>query len=103
MYAASEGLSVVAFDCRGPGGQAGNSARIENFLDFPTGITGHALAARALAQAQKPRSRRSLVITGASSMSTTAAGKRIHTATIPRYDCASQSRIATFCTEHKDT
>src|SRR5260370_3588475 len=53
VYAASEGLSVAAFDCRAPGGQAGTSARIENYLGFPTGISGHALAARAFTQAQK--------------------------------------------------
>jgi thioredoxin reductase (NADPH) len=53
VYAASEGLSVAVLDCRGPGGQAGTSARIENYLGFPTGITGQALAGRAFAQAQK--------------------------------------------------
>ncbi|CAG9167033.1 FAD-dependent oxidoreductase [Cupriavidus pampae] len=53
VYAASEGLSVAVFDCRAPGGQAGTSARIENYLGFPTGITGHALAGRAFVQAQK--------------------------------------------------
>ncbi|AGW93088.1 FAD-dependent oxidoreductase [Cupriavidus sp. DF5525] len=53
VYAASEGLSVVVFDCRAPGGQAGTSARIENYLGFPTGITGQALAGRAFVQAQK--------------------------------------------------
>ncbi|TDF64012.1 FAD-dependent oxidoreductase [Cupriavidus sp. L7L] len=53
VYAASEGLSVVVFDCRAPGGQAGSSARIENYLGFPTGITGHELASRAFVQAQK--------------------------------------------------
>jgi len=53
VYAASEGLSVVVFDARAPGGQAGASARIENYLGFPTGISGQALAGRAFAQAQK--------------------------------------------------
>jgi len=53
VYAASEGLRVVVCDCRGPGGQAGASARIENYLGFPTGITGQALAGRAFVQAQK--------------------------------------------------
>ncbi|MGO4809347.1 FAD-dependent oxidoreductase [Cupriavidus sp. 2MCAB6] len=53
VYAASEGLSVAVFDCRAPGGQAGTSARIENYLGFPTGITGQALAGRAFVQAQK--------------------------------------------------
>jgi len=53
VYAASEGLSVAVLDCRAPGGQAGTSARIENYLGFPTGIAGHALADRAFVQAQK--------------------------------------------------
>jgi thioredoxin reductase (NADPH) len=53
VYAASEGLSVVVLDCRAFGGQAGASARIENYLGFPTGITGMALMARAYNQAQK--------------------------------------------------
>ncbi|EQB07600.1 hypothetical protein L284_22340 [Novosphingobium lindaniclasticum LE124] len=53
VYAASEGLSVVVFDGRVVGGQAGASARIENYLGFPTGISGHALAARAFNQAIK--------------------------------------------------
>ncbi|QUN32456.1 FAD-dependent oxidoreductase (plasmid) [Cupriavidus sp. KK10] len=53
VYGASEGLSVVVLDCRAPGGQAGSSARIENYLGFPTGITGQALAGRAFVQAQK--------------------------------------------------
>src|SRR6202453_357269 len=53
VYAASEGLSVLALDCRAFGGQAGASARIENYLGFPTGITGIALMARAYNQAQK--------------------------------------------------
>jgi thioredoxin reductase (NADPH) len=53
VYAASEGLSVVVLDCRAFGGQAGSSARIENYLGFPTGISGIALMARAYNQAQK--------------------------------------------------
>jgi thioredoxin reductase (NADPH) len=53
VYAASEGLSVLVLDCRAFGGQAGASARIENYLGFPTGITGRALMARAYNQAQK--------------------------------------------------
>jgi len=53
VYAASEGLSVVVLDCRAFGGQAGASSRIENYLGFPTGITGMALMARAYNQAQK--------------------------------------------------
>jgi thioredoxin reductase (NADPH) len=53
VYAASEGLSVVVLDQRAIGGQAGASARIENYLGFPTGISGQALAGRAVNQAQK--------------------------------------------------
>jgi thioredoxin reductase (NADPH) len=53
VYAASEGLRVVVLDCRAFGGQAGASARIENYLGFPTGISGQALAGRAYVQAQK--------------------------------------------------
>jgi thioredoxin reductase (NADPH) len=53
VYAASEGLHVVVIDCRAFGGQAGASARIENYLGFPTGISGQALAGRAYVQAQK--------------------------------------------------
>ncbi|MEO8805056.1 MAG: FAD-dependent oxidoreductase [Burkholderiaceae bacterium] len=53
VYAASEGLRVVVLDCRSYGGQAGASARIENYLGFPTGISGGALAGRAYVQAQK--------------------------------------------------
>src|ERR1700731_4068138 len=53
VYAGSEGLSVLVLDCRAFGGQAGASARIENYLGFPTGITGLALMARAYNQAQK--------------------------------------------------
>ncbi len=53
VYGASEGLSVLVLDQRAVGGQAGASARIENYLGFPTGISGQALAGRAFSQAQK--------------------------------------------------
>lgn len=53
VYAASEGLSVVVLDAAAFGGQAAASARIENYLGFPTGITGQALAGRAFLQAEK--------------------------------------------------
>ena len=53
VYGASEGLSVIVLDARAFGGQAGASARIENYLGFPTGISGIALMARAFNQAQK--------------------------------------------------
>jgi thioredoxin reductase (NADPH) len=53
VYGASEGLDVLVLEGTAPGGQAGTSSRIENYLGFPTGITGGALAARALTQAEK--------------------------------------------------
>ena len=53
VYGASEGLSVAVLDARAFGGQAGASARIENYFGFPTGISGQVLAARAFIQAQK--------------------------------------------------
>ncbi|SEL27113.1 thioredoxin reductase (NADPH) [Nitrosovibrio tenuis] len=53
VYAASEGLSVLVLDTHSFGGQAGASSRIENYLGFPTGISGQALAGRAYVQAQK--------------------------------------------------
>lgn len=53
VYAASEGLSVLVLDQHAVGGQAGASARIENYLGFPTGISGQALTGRAFTQAQK--------------------------------------------------
>jgi len=53
VYAASEGLDVLVIESSGPGGQAGSSSKIENYLGFPTGISGHELAGRAYAQAQK--------------------------------------------------
>jgi thioredoxin reductase (NADPH) len=53
VYAASEGLSTLIIEGVAPGGQAGTSSKIENYLGFPTGISGQALAARALVQALK--------------------------------------------------
>ncbi|HKU41677.1 MAG TPA: FAD-dependent oxidoreductase, partial [Polyangiales bacterium] len=53
VYAASEGLDVLVLETTAPGGQAGSSSKIENYLGFPTGISGQALAGRAYAQAQK--------------------------------------------------
>lgn len=53
VYGASEGLDVLVFELNAPGGQAGSSSRIENYLGFPTGISGLELTARAYAQAQK--------------------------------------------------
>jgi thioredoxin reductase (NADPH) len=53
VYGASEGLDVMVLETSSPGGQAGSSSRIENYLGFPTGISGQELAARAYNQAQK--------------------------------------------------
>jgi thioredoxin reductase (NADPH) len=53
VYGASEGLDVLVLETGTPGGQAGSSSKIENYLGFPTGISGLALASRALIQAQK--------------------------------------------------
>src|ERR1700704_1161735 len=53
VYGASEGLDVLVLEGNAPGGQAGSSSKIENYLGFPTGISGQELAARALVQAQK--------------------------------------------------
>src|SRR3712207_2648080 len=53
VYAASEGLDVLVLETSSPGGQAGSSSRIENYLGFPTGISGQELTARAYTQAQK--------------------------------------------------
>jgi thioredoxin reductase (NADPH) len=53
VYGASEGLSVLVLESNAPGGQAGSSSKIENYLGFPNGINGQELAARAYTQAQK--------------------------------------------------
>jgi thioredoxin reductase (NADPH) len=53
VYAASEGLDVLLIESNAPGGQAGSSMRIENYLGFPSGITGQELATRAFTQAEK--------------------------------------------------
>jgi thioredoxin reductase (NADPH) len=53
VYAASEGLDTIVIEGTAPGGQAGTSSKIENYLGFPTGISGEALAGRAQVQAQK--------------------------------------------------
>jgi thioredoxin reductase (NADPH) len=53
VYGASEGLGVLVLEANSPGGQAGSSSRIENYLGFPTGISGQELTDRAYAQAQK--------------------------------------------------
>ena len=53
VYAASEGLDALMIETAMPGGQAGSSSKIENYLGFPTGLSGQELAARAIAQAEK--------------------------------------------------
>jgi thioredoxin reductase (NADPH) len=53
VYAASEGLDTLVIETHAPGGQAGSSSKIENYLGFPTGVSGQELAARATTQAQK--------------------------------------------------
>jgi thioredoxin reductase (NADPH) len=53
VYGASEGLDVLVLESEAPGGQAGSSSKIENYLGFPTGISGQELASRALTQAEK--------------------------------------------------
>jgi thioredoxin reductase (NADPH) len=65
VYAASEGLSVLVVESRAFGGQAGASARIENYLGFPTGISGRALSGRAFVQAQKFGAEVAIPATGA--------------------------------------
>jgi thioredoxin reductase (NADPH) len=76
VYAGSEGLSVLVLDCRSFGGQAGASARIENYLGFPTGITGMALMARAYNQAQKFGAEMAIPAEGATLEITDGAGGR---------------------------
>jgi thioredoxin reductase (NADPH) len=53
VYAASEGLDVLVIETESPGGQAGSSSKIENYLGFPTGVSGQELASRAITQAEK--------------------------------------------------
>src|SRR5262249_10167454 len=53
VYAASEGLDALVIETQAPGGQAGSSSKIENYLGFPTGVSGLELAQRATTQAQK--------------------------------------------------
>ena len=53
VYGSSEGLTTAVIDATAPGGQAGTSSKIENYLGFPTGISGADLASRAILQAQK--------------------------------------------------
>ena len=86
VYAASEGLDVLTVDSLAPGGQAGTSSRIENYLGFPAGISGQELARNALLQAQKfgakitvPAPVRSLGLDGGERIVTLADGTRLRT------------------------
>jgi thioredoxin reductase (NADPH) len=85
VYAASEGLEVLTADALAAGGQAGTSTRIENYLGFPTGISGAELARNALLQAQRfgaritvPVTVRSLGLAGGDRVVTLSDGTRIH-------------------------
>ena len=89
VYAGSEGLSALLLDCRAFGGQAGASSRIENYLGFPTGISGIALMARAFNQAQKfgvdtaiPDEAKRLDCAGDRFFLTLANGERVSTRTV---------------------
>ncbi len=66
VYGASEGLNVLVIESNAPGGQAGSSSRIENYLGFPTGISGQSLANRAFLQAEKFGARISIARAAAS-------------------------------------
>lgn len=78
VYAASEGLRTLVLDAAGPGGQAGTSSLIENYLGFPSGLSGRELTERAAAQAQKFGAR----ITSPCEVASLAAGAESHTVTI---------------------
>ena len=78
VYAASEALETVVIEAEAPGGQAGTSSKIENYLGFPTGISGQALAGRAWIQGQKFGAVFA-VARGASSIEKAEAGFRVHT------------------------
>jgi thioredoxin reductase (NADPH) len=54
VYGASEGLRTIVVEREAPGGQAGTSSRIENYLGFPSGVSGDELSSRALQQARRP-------------------------------------------------
>ncbi len=84
VYAASEGLSVIVLDARAYGGQAGASARIENYLGFPTGISGQALTGRAYTQAQKFGAR------------------MLIPSTVQQLDCSAHDRDGTFALRLSD-
>ena len=101
VYAGSEGLSALLLDCRAFGGQAGASSRIENYLGFPTGISGMALMARAFNQTQKfgidtaiPDEARSLAHANGRFPLTLANGERVTARTVVIASGARYRRLA---------
>jgi thioredoxin reductase (NADPH) len=89
VYASSEGLKVIVVERIAPGGQAGTSSRIENYLGFPTGISGQALAGRAWNQAQKfgtefalPRNVESVSTEGADLCVALSSGEKVRARTV---------------------
>ncbi|QLG45541.1 FAD-dependent oxidoreductase [Costertonia aggregata] len=100
VYAASEGLDVVTIDSNAPGGQAGKSSKIENYLGFPTGISGNDLANRAYVQAQKfgcnisiPHRAKSIEHTGSYFILCATNGKEIKSKALMAATGASYSRL----------
>lgn len=100
VYAASEGLSVVLIDDSAPGGQAGKSSKIENYLGFPTGISGSDLANKAYVQAQKfgcnisiPHKAESIEHTGSHFLLCATNGKVIKTKAVMAATGASYRRL----------
>jgi len=100
VYAASEGLDVVTIDSNAPGGQAGKSSKIENYLGFPTGISGSDLANKAYVQAQKfgcnisiPHRAKSIEHTGDYFVLCATNGKEIKSRSLMAATGASYSRL----------
>ncbi len=100
VYAASEGLDVVTIDSNAPGGQAGKSSKIENYLGFPTGISGSDLANKAYIQAQKfgcnisiPHRAKSIEHTGDYFILCATNGKEIKTKALMAATGASYSKL----------
>jgi len=100
VYAASEGLEVVTIDSNAPGGQAGKSSKIENYLGFPTGISGSDLANKAYIQAQKfgcnisiPHRAKSIEHTGDYFILCATNGKEIKSRSLMAATGASYSRL----------
>lgn len=100
VYAASEGLEVVTIDSTAPGGQAGKSSKIENYLGFPTGISGNDLAHKAYIQAQKfgcnisiPHRAKSIAHTGNHFVLCATNGKEIKTKALMAATGANYSRL----------